>query len=151
MNFVFKMWSNVSYDSATKSAKIYFGKKNSKIWKYIPQIDNWVLEIENTLLKDVSKTLSFLEKNLIEIQFFDFFIDLGSLVKCVGSPIFGFWGSLVNPLGSPIIRFWGSPVNPLGSPIKKGGVTSGGHQKKNHALKCLENEKLTLLNQNLVH
>ena len=114
MNFVFYMSSNVSYDSATKSAKIHFEKKNSKICKYTPQIDNWVLEIENTLLKDVSKTLSFLEKILIEIQFFDFFID-----ECAGSPMIGFWGSLVNPLGSP---------------IKKGGVTSGGHQKKNHDL-----------------
>ena len=30
-------------------------------------IDNLVLEIENTHLKDVSKTPSYLEKNLIEI------------------------------------------------------------------------------------
>ena len=31
------------------------------------QIDNLILEIENTHLKDVSETPSYLEKNLIEI------------------------------------------------------------------------------------
>ena len=54
-------------DFPEKSAKMSYVKEFLKIDLKVCQIDNQVLKNENTHPKDVFKTSSYLEKNLIKI------------------------------------------------------------------------------------
>ena len=123
-----------SYESGHKNRPRWNFWKKSKNRLYIYQIDNLVLEIENTHLKDVSETPSYLEKNLIEIWVFDFFKIWGSPITIGGHQKLNFRGSPITVGGHQKLDFRGSPKTPWGHQKKSVGSPIGSPKKHHDVL-----------------